>query len=155
MIIFSSIWFLYIKITKLKFCKIYKKTETDSNRLVLIRFGYFKLKTKTQPIGLIQFGYFILKIILFFWVFLDFLIGFFFVRFDLVYFLTKTIRFNLVFWFQVYETKTEPNFFKKYSNRSFSWFGFLVNFFCFIGLISLLVFFSPLILICFSKYFLL
>jgi hypothetical protein len=133
MIIFSSIWFLYIKITKLKFCKIYKKTETGSNWLVSIRFGYFKLKTETQPTDLIQFGYFILKIenYIVFWAFFGFSNGFFLVRFDLVYFLTKTIRFNLVFWFQVYETKTEPNFKKKYSNRSFSWFGFFGYFFLF------------------------
>jgi hypothetical protein len=35
-IIFDSVWFLPIKTTKLKFYKIYKKTETKPNRF---RFG--------------------------------------------------------------------------------------------------------------------
>jgi hypothetical protein len=43
--------FLSIKITKTKICKIYKKTKTDSNQPVSVRFysvwfGYFILKTK-------------------------------------------------------------------------------------------------------------
>jgi hypothetical protein len=43
-IIFGLVWFLFIKIIKLKFYKIKNKTETGSNRSVLILFGYFILK---------------------------------------------------------------------------------------------------------------
>ena len=61
-IIFSSVWFLSIKIIKLKFYKIKNKTETEtgSNRSVLILFGYFILKNQNPTdrfwLRLVWFG---------------------------------------------------------------------------------------------------
>jgi hypothetical protein len=50
MIIFGSVWFLSKKITKPKFKK---KTETDSNRPVSVRFGF--LGQKPVQTSLAQF----------------------------------------------------------------------------------------------------
>jgi hypothetical protein len=51
-IIFGSVRFLSKKVTKPK--KIYKKkTETGSNRPVLVRFGFFRAKTGSNRFGLV------------------------------------------------------------------------------------------------------
>jgi hypothetical protein len=56
-IIFGSVWFLPIKTTKLKFCKI-QKIEPKPVWFGSIRFSYLISKTKTQPISFdsFQFG---------------------------------------------------------------------------------------------------
>jgi hypothetical protein len=79
MIIFSSVWFLSKKIIKPNFFK--KKTETDSNRPILVRF----FRTKPVQTGLARFSRF--------W------LGFF--RFGSV--------FSVWFGFFAYKTETEPN----------------------------------------------
>jgi len=113
-IIFYSVRFLPIKITKLKFCKIQKKKsksiQTDWFWFGSVWFSYFILKTETQPIGFgsIMFGSVWLftiknqKLYCFF--------GFFFLLSNEFGFgLVQFFLFGLVFWFQAYETKTKPN----------------------------------------------
>jgi len=54
-IIFGSVWFLSKKVTKPKFFFFEKKkrnrTETGSNRLVSVRFGFFRAKTGSNRFG--------------------------------------------------------------------------------------------------------
>jgi hypothetical protein len=60
-VIYSSVRFLSIKTTKPKFWKkTKKKTETDSNRPVLVRFGFFcqkPEKTKTKISNAVSLKY--------------------------------------------------------------------------------------------------
>ena len=120
MIIFGSVWFLSKKVTKPKFFFLKKKkrnrTETGSNRLVSVRFGFFRAKTGSNRFGsvfpvLARFfsvwlGFFGLAR---FWLGFSSLTRFwlglarFFVGFG-------SVRF---FWFFAYKTETEPaGFFK-------------------------------------------
>jgi hypothetical protein len=106
-IIFGSVRFLSKKITKPKFFFLKKKTETESNRSVSVRF--FRAKT-----GLARFFQFWLDFLGFGSVFSGFGSIFFglarFFRFDSVFFRFfvgfGSVRF---FRFFAYKTKTEPN----------------------------------------------
>jgi hypothetical protein len=56
-IIFCSVRFLSKKITKLKFLK--KKTKTDSNRPVSVRFDFFRIKTGSKRFRSFFSGFFL------------------------------------------------------------------------------------------------
>jgi hypothetical protein len=117
-IIFDSVRFLPIKITKPNFfiLKNQNWTEIESNRPVSIRFGYFILKTKNYIV---------------FW--------FFFCNFQLVWFRFSSVffGFGLVWFFSFKLMEPKPNWtgwFLKYSNQ--------LNWFFFHGSVFSVIFFS-------------
>jgi hypothetical protein len=114
---FGLVWFLFIKIIKLKFYKIKNKTETGLNRSVLILFGYFILKNQNLTdrfwfrlvwfrlvwfwCGLVWLFYIKNQKLYFFWViFFYFLIGLVSIWFSFFGLVFYFFQFGSVFRFQ-------------------------------------------------------